>query len=103
MSSVASGSDALIENLHVNIEALVPLLVLDQSVKMLADNGWIEEAGLSGSHRNARRPRGRKGYSPFFICRESHQTCEISGRMTNGHFSSWEIRNATKLRVDIEF
>jgi hypothetical protein len=36
----------LIGDLHVNLEGPVPQLVLDRSVKMLAANGWVEEAEL---------------------------------------------------------
>ena len=34
--------------------------------------------------------------------RESHQPCEISGRVAFGCFPRHEIRNATKLRADVE-
>ena len=44
--SVGGGSDVLIGNLHVNPEGPLPQLVLDQSIKMLAANGWVAE-GLS--------------------------------------------------------
>jgi hypothetical protein len=39
----------------VNAEGPVPQLVLDQSIKMLAANGWEEEVGFPGSHSQARR------------------------------------------------
>jgi hypothetical protein len=45
----------------VNDEGPVLQLVLDQSIKMLAANGWAEEAGLAGSRRQARRCRRSKG------------------------------------------
>ena len=48
---VQGGSDALIRNLYVNTEGPVSQLVLDRSIKMLAANGWAEEVGLPGSHR----------------------------------------------------
>ena len=58
--TVRGWSDALIGNLPVNTEGPVPQLVLDQSIKMLVANGWVEEAGLPGSHRQARRCRRGK-------------------------------------------
>lgn len=39
---VGGGSDAQIGNLHVNSEAPDLQLVLDQSMKMLAANGWAK-------------------------------------------------------------
>jgi hypothetical protein len=58
--TVRGWSDALIGNLPVNTEGPVPQLVLDQSIKMLVANGWVEEAGLPGSHRQDRRCRRGK-------------------------------------------
>ena len=58
--SVGGGSDVLIRNLQVHTEGPVFQLVLDQSIKMLVANGWVEEAGLPGSHRQARRSRRGK-------------------------------------------
>ena len=45
----------MVRNLCVNAEGPVPQLVLDQSIKMLAANGWEEEVGFPGSHSQARR------------------------------------------------
>ena len=46
---VGGSSDAVIGNLRVKAEGPVPQLVLDQSIKISAANGWVEEAGLPGS------------------------------------------------------
>jgi hypothetical protein len=35
-------------------------LFLDGSIKMPPTNGWVEEVGLPGSHRQARRQRREK-------------------------------------------
>ena len=54
----------MIGNLVVNTDGPVPqLLVLDQSIKMPAANGWAEEAGLPGSCRQAKRFRRGKGFA----------------------------------------
>ena len=94
-------------NLRVNAEGPVSQLVLDLSIKMLVANGWVEEAELPGSCRQASRSRRRKEGSPGFKGRESHQPCEILGRVAIGLFPEWawgsrqEIRKATKLRADL--
>lgn len=41
----------------------IPQLVLHRSIKMLAANGWEEEVGIPGSHRQATRFRRWKGIS----------------------------------------
>jgi hypothetical protein len=58
----------LVRKLHVNT---VLQLVLGQSIKILAANGWVEEVG-GGGERKKRIPLALKE-------RESHQPCEISG------------------------
>ena len=79
----------MVRNLYVNTEDPIPQLALDQSIKMLVANGWAKEVVLPGSHRQAKRCRRRKEDLPCFRGRESHQTCEISGRVAIGHFSDW--------------
>ena len=82
-------------------------MVLDQSIKMLAANGWVEEVGLPGSHRQTSSQSRRKEDLPCFGVRESHQPCEISGGVAIGYFSDWawgsrqEIRNRTELRANL--
>jgi hypothetical protein len=74
---------------------------------MIAVNGWEEEVELPGSCRRARRHWGRKKNFLCFEGRESHQSCEISGRVAIGCIPDWawgsrqEVRNATKLRADL--
>jgi hypothetical protein len=76
---------------------------------MLASSGWVEEAELPGSCRQASRSRRRKEGSPGFKGRESHQPCEISDGVAIGCFpdwswdSRWEIRIAAKLRADLGY
>ena len=50
-----AGSDALIRNLLVNTEGPVHQLVLDQSIKMLVTNSWVEKVGPPVSCRQASR------------------------------------------------
>lgn len=67
----------------------IPQLVLHRSIKMLVANGWEEEVGIPGSHRQATRFRRWKGISPCFEGREKHQPYEISGGVIIGCFSDW--------------
>jgi hypothetical protein len=56
------GSDALVRKLHVNT---VLQLVLGQSIKILAANGWVEEVGGGGEGEGRRRGEEEKD-SPCF-------------------------------------
>jgi hypothetical protein len=58
----------------------------------------VEGQGLPGCCRQARRCRRRKGKSPCFRERESHQPYEIFGGVAIGYFHRQEIGNTTKLR-----
>lgn len=98
---VGGGSDALIGNLSVNAEDSVPQLVLDQSIKMPAANGWAGKAGLPGSCRQAKRSRRRKRNSSGFGGRESHQPCEISGGVAIGQFPRQDLISTTKLQANL--
>ena len=99
----------MIKNLCENTEDPVPQLVLDQSIKMLAANGWAEKAGFPGTQTQVRRHRRRNKISPCFRGRENYQPCEVSGGVDIGCFPHWacgsrrEIRNTTKLRADLGF
>lgn len=64
-------------------------------------NDWAKEAGLPGSTGRLADPGVGKGIH-HALEGESHQPCEISGRVALGCFPRWEIRNATKLRGDLE-
>ena len=84
-------------------------MVLDQSIKMPAANGWAEEAGLSGSCRQTKRCRRREEDSAHVRGREGHQPCVrsklewlLTAYLTERWGSRWEIRNRTKLRDDLE-
>ena len=61
----------------LNAEGPVPQLVLDPSIKMLAANGWAEEAELPVSLRQA--SRCRRGERFVMLQRKSPQPREISG------------------------
>jgi hypothetical protein len=75
-ATLPSGPVTLITSLHVNAEDPVLQLVLDQSIKMLAANRWLDESGLLGSHKQARICRKKK-ILPYLGGRESYQPCEI--------------------------
>jgi hypothetical protein len=47
----------------VNAEYAVFPLVLDQSVKVLASNGWVEEAGLQVAADGLKDLGGGKGFA----------------------------------------
>ena len=55
-----------------------------------------------------RDPEGERRFTMLWRERESHQPCEILGRVAIGCFPNWawgsrrKIRNATKLSTDLE-
>ena len=74
-------------------------MVLNQSIKMLLVNGWVE-AELADSRGQARKRRRRRENLPCSVGREGRQPCEISGKVVTGCFPRREIRNTAKLRAE---
>jgi hypothetical protein len=65
----------------MNAKVPFPRLVLDRSIRMLVANDWVAgEARLPVSHRPAGRCR-RTNDICYASERESHQPCEILGRV----------------------
>lgn len=87
--NVGNGSEALlIKNLHVNPEGPVLQLVLDLSIKILVANE-MSGIGRTSSFLGGRLASERGVKVSLPLEGESHQSCEISAKVTPSCFSSW--------------
>jgi hypothetical protein len=55
----------------MNADGPVPQLVLDQAIKMLTANCWVEEAEFPGFHRQTSRCRREEYFTMFQMEKES--------------------------------